>query len=234
MKIDQDACVRCQSCVIYCPGGAIKVSEDSVNIDQDSCLECGACLRSGACKFNALYQPKLEWPRVLRGHFSDPLGVHPSTGISGRGTVEMKTNDVTGRFKDGEVGIAIEVGRPGIGTSFAEIEKLTVALAKLVEFEPLNPLTTLIDVKSGKFKDPAVKKEKVLSAIIECKTKFDDGIKILKALKEKAKEVDTVFTVCAINRCRDYTIPFKKKLEDEGFEPRINGKTNVGLGRPLA
>ena len=234
MKIDQDACVRCQSCVIYCPVGAIKVSEDSVNIDQDSCLECGACLRSGACKFNAIYQPKLEWPRVLRGHFSDPLGVHPSTGISGRGTVEMKTNDVTGRFKDGEVGIAIEVGRPGIGTSFAEIEKLTVALAKLVEFEPLNPLTTLIDVKSGKFKDPAVKKEKVLSAIIECKTKFDDGIKILKALKEKAKEVDTVFTVCAINRCRDYTIPFKKKLEDEGFEPRINGKTNVGLGRPLA
>jgi len=234
MKIDQEACVQCKACVIYCPVGAIEASESSVNIDQDDCLECGACLRSGACKFNALYQPKLEWPRVLRGHYSDPLGVHPSTGISGRGTVEMKTNDVTGRFKDGEVGIAIEVGRPGIGTSFAEVEKLTIALAKHVEFEPLNPLTTLIDVKSGIFKDPAVRKEKVLSAIIECKTNFDNGINVLKLLKEKAKDVDTVFTVCAVNKCRGYTVPFKKKLEDAGFKPRINGKMNVGLGRPLA
>jgi len=234
MKINQDVCVRCQSCVIYCPVEAIKVSKDSVYIDQDECLECGACLRSGACKFDALYQPELEWPRSLRSHFSDPLGVHPSTGISGRGTVEMKTNDVTGRFKDGEVGIAVEIGRPGIGTSFSEVEKLTVALAKLVEFEPLNPLTTLIDVDTGEFKDPAVRNERVLSAIIECKTNFDDSIKILKVIKDKTKEADTVFTICVINKCSDYTIPFKKKLEDEGFNPLINGKTNVGLGRPLA
>ena len=47
-------------------------------------------------------------------------------------------------------------------------------------------------------------------------------------------EADTVFTICVINKCSDYTIPFKKKLEEEGFNPLINGKTNVGLGRPLA
>ena len=56
----------------------------------------------------------------------------------------------------------------------------------------------------------------------------------LKILKQKAKEVDTVFTVCIINKCREYTMPIKAKLEGEGFEPRINGKTNIGLGRPLA
>jgi hypothetical protein len=171
---------------------------------------------------------------ALRGHFSDPLGVHPSTGITGRGTVEMKTNDVTGRFKVGDVGIAIEIGRPGIGTSFAEVEKLTMALAHSVEFEPLNPLTTLINIDSGKFKDPLIKNEKVLSTIIECKTDFDGSINVLKILKQKAKEVDTVFTVCVINKCQEYTIPIKTKLKREGFEPRINGKTNIGLGRPLA
>jgi NAD-dependent dihydropyrimidine dehydrogenase PreA subunit len=234
MKINQDACIRCQSCVIYCPADAIKIFKDSVNIDQDHCLECGACLRSGACKFNALYQPELKWPRALRGHYSDPLGVHPSTGISGRGTVEMKTNDVTGRFREDEVGIAVEIGRPGVGTSFAEVEKLTVALANLVDFEPLNPLTTLIDIETGKFKDPAVKNERVLSTIIECKTDFDDAIKILKVIKDKSKEADTVYTICVINKCNDYSIPFKKRLEEEGFNPGINGKINVGLGRPLA
>lgn len=36
------------------------------------------------------------------------------------------------------------------------------ALVKLVEFEPLNPLTTPIDVKQGKFKDLAVGKERAL------------------------------------------------------------------------
>ncbi len=234
MKIGEEACVGCRSCLVYCPVDAIKASKDSVQIDQDACVECGACLRSGACRYGALYQPELGWPRVLRAHFSDPLGVHPSTGISGRGTCEMKTNDVTGRFREGEVGIAVEVGRPGIATRFTEVEKLTEALAGKVEFEPLNPLTQLIDVKTGRFRDPSVLKERVLSAIIECLTTEEEGLRALGILKEKAGEVDTVFTVCVINRCREYSVPFKNRLDEGGFKPRINGKTNVGLGRPLA
>jgi NAD-dependent dihydropyrimidine dehydrogenase PreA subunit len=232
MKIDVEKCVRCQSCVTYCPVSAIKVSE-KVYIDQEICVECGACLKSGACKFDALYQPELGWPRVVRGHFSDPVESHPLTGISGRGTCEMKTNDVTGRFRDGEVGFALELGRPGISASFADLEKVSMALAGRVDFEPLNPVTGLLDIETGRLKDARIGDERVLSAIIECKTTEDRGLEILDILKRVAEEIDTVFSVCVVNKCRSYEIPFKKTLEEAGYTPRINGKTNVGLGRPF-
>lgn len=233
MKIDSEKCVRCQLCIIYCPVDAIRISNGEVHIDQDLCVECAACLKSGICKYDALYQPDLGWPRVLRAQFSDPLVSHPATDIMGRGTAEMKTNDVTGRFREGEVGFAIEMGRPGISTSFVDVEKVAVALAGMVEFEPLNPVTVLMDPETGRFKDPAVLKERALSAIIECKTTEERGIEVLKRLREVSDEIDTVFSLCVINRCRGYEIPFKGRMEEAGFTPRINGKTNVGLGRPL-
>ena len=234
MKIDKEKCVNCRSCIDYCPVGAIEVADSEVHIDQESCVECAACLRSGACGNDALYQPELAWPRIIRSRFSDPLESHPDTEIMGRGTAEMKTNDVTGRFVEGEVGFAVEMGRPGVSTSFADVEKVAKALAGRVEFEPLNPVTGLIDTRTGMLKDPMVRGVRALSAIIECKTTEDRGIEILNILKEVSGEIDTVFSLCVINRCRDYEIPFRRVMEENGFTPRINGKTNVGLGRPLA
>lgn len=234
MRIDEDKCVRCRQCTVYCPVGAINEDGDTVYIDQDLCVECGVCLRSGACRVGALYQPQLGWPRILRAQFSDPLVPHPSTGIMGRGTSEMKTNDVTGRFREGEVGFAVEMGRPGVSTSFAEVEKVTMALAGRVEFEPLNPVTSLIDADTGRLRDPDVRRERVLSAIIEFKTSEDRGLEILRLLKEVSEGLETVFSLCVISRCRDFKIPFRERMVTAGFQPRINGKTNVGLGRPLA
>ncbi|MBS7651778.1 MAG: 4Fe-4S binding protein [Candidatus Bathyarchaeia archaeon] len=234
MKIDEDECVKCRQCMVYCPVEAIKESEGVVYVDQELCVECSVCLKSGACRSGALYQPQLLWPRILRAQFSDPLVPHPSTGILGRGTSEMKTNEVTGRFKEGEVGFAVEMGRPGISTSFADVEKVTMALAGRVEFEPLNPVTSLIDPKTGRLKDQEVRGERVLSAIIEFKTSEDRGLEILRILKEVSGGLETVFSLCVISRCRDFEIPFMKRMIEGGFQPRINGKTNVGLGRPLA
>jgi hypothetical protein len=152
----------------------------------------------------------------------------------GRGTAEMKTNDVTGRFKKGEVGFAIEMGRPGISTSFADVEKVVKALIGWVEFEPLNPVTYLLDLENGNFKDPKVTGERALSAIIECKTTEDKGIEVLNLLKKVSEEIDTVFTLSVINKCYGYAIPFLEMMKNSGYIPRINGKTNIGLGRPLA
>lgn len=157
-------------------------------------------------------------------------------GFGSRGTSEMKTNDRTGRFKAGEVGIACELGRPGVGFCFRDLEKVSVALAKMgVEFEPENPASVLLDLKTGKIKDTCkeIRDERALSAIIECKAPMERTPEIYAKLQEVAKELDTVFSLDLINKCRDGRPPLKKILDDSNIYVRFNGKTNIGLGRPL-
>ena len=233
MKIDKDICIKCKSCIPYCPVEAIK-SDDIVYIDEMLCVECGVCLKSGVCPVDAIYLGELEWPRNLMQQFSDPLCTHPSTGIKGRGTVEMKTNDVTGRYKVGEVGFALELGRPGVSASFGDVEKISSAISHLVYFEPVSPVTQLIDTETGKLLDEKIRDSRVLSAIIEAKTEEENGVEVIRILERVSGEIDTVFSVCVINRCVNGVSPFKAIMEAEGYVPRINGKTNVGLGRPLA
>ncbi len=114
MLIDEEKCIACGECLPWCPVGAISLDDVAV-IDLDECAECGNCLRNADCPTDALYQQELTWPRTVRSILSDPLTIATESGISGRGTEEMKTNEVTGRFKRGEVGIGIEVGRPVTG-----------------------------------------------------------------------------------------------------------------------
>ena len=129
-----------------------------------------------------------------------------------------------------------EVGRPGVGTRFHDVEKISRVLAgQGVKFEPQNPLTFLMeDVKTGKLKEDILD-EKVLSAIIECLFPIEKLKDVLTALKEVAKEVDTVFSVECINRAEaDGSYPLEKILKEAGIPYYINGKQNIGLGRPLA
>lgn len=201
---------------------------------QDDCVECGECRKSGVCPVEAHYMPQLEWPRVLRYMWSDPVAVFPKTGIAGRGTQEMKTNDVSGRFMDGEVGIAVEFGRPGVGARLGDAEKASTRLAKLgVVFESESPWTDIIDLATGALKDPSVRNEKVLSCIVECKAPAEKTQVIYKALMEVAGETETVFTLDIISKCRKGVNPLKPTLDKAGIKVRENGKTNVGLGRPL-
>ncbi|HBY01311.1 MAG TPA: 4Fe-4S ferredoxin, partial [Rikenellaceae bacterium] len=124
------------------------------------------------------------------------MAEHKETRIPGRGTEEMKTNDVTGRFKYGEVGIAFEVGRPGIGARLFEVEKLTVAMARLgIRLEPNNPLTHLIVDEDKGLLNPEVLNEKVLSAIVEFTIPIDRTEEVLKIGKEIASTMGTVFSV---------------------------------------
>src|SRR5882757_11589902 len=143
-------------------------------IKRDECVECYACYNGlsqehlnptmvrtvrkifammrvrfdpepDVCPTAAFEPEDLKWPRVVRRAFSDPRATHESTGVQGRGTEEVKTNDVTGRVHWGEVGFTIEFGRPGVGVWFREIQVMTQALAKAkVPFEKKNPLTLLM------------------------------------------------------------------------------------------
>ena len=238
MKIDEDKCIGCLECVDYCPVNAIKENGgDKAFIDEEECVECGCCLRVEVCEQEALWQPELQWPRILRAQFSDPCVKHTSgSGNSGRGTSEMKTNDVTGRYPLGSIGIAAELGRPGIGTRMDDIEKVAQAVLSLgVEMEEENPTYNLFeDPAKGKLRED-IRGEKVLSAILEFKTTEAKAPQVLKALERVAGEVDTVFSVDIASMLEpDGCTPAERVARKAGFEIRPNGKTNLGLGRPLA
>jgi ferredoxin len=241
LKVDEAKCLGCGRCRSYCTMGAIDFSRDrlgrvSACVDQYECVDCGVCFRAQICSEDALYEPKPEWPRSVRGTFSNPLIEHKETRVPGRGTEEMKTNDVTGRLKWGEAGMAIEMGRPGTGARFCDIEKVTMAVSTLggIVFEPKNPLTGLMaDKNTGKMKEEVLD-EKVLSAIIEMTVPLARVQEIIARVREVTK---TISTVCSFDlTCKvhpDGTIPAFDLARAVGVQPTINGKINVGLGRPL-
>ena len=146
--IHQEICVGCGSCQPYCPAGAIGFADLVSAVDQDKCYECGTCLRVAVCPVDAIAESDAvqDYPRALRKYFSDATTTHAVTGIEGRGTEESKTNDITGRVGPGDVGVAIEVGRPTVGMDLKDIQKITRALARagITEIEPQNPIHSMI------------------------------------------------------------------------------------------
>jgi ferredoxin len=231
-------------------------------IDRDECVECYSCFNGmsqehlnptmvramrkvfqmmrlrfdpepDVCPTAAFEPDELSWPRVVRRAFSDPRVPHESTGVQGRGTEEVKTNDVSGRVKRGEVGFTIEFGRPGVGVWFHEIQKMTWALARAgVSFEKKNPITSLMsDVATGTLRED-IMNEKILSAIVEIKVTIDRTEEIIRLVKEVESQVDTVIALGVGVRCDDEgeeneVAPILERL---GYKLE-RAKTNVGLGR---
>jgi hypothetical protein len=241
---------------------AIDTSINRAVIDYDACVECGTCYRGmsqerlnpvlvravravgrlfrfrfepepDVCPTAAFVLEDLTWPRIVRRVFSDPLVEHESTGIHGRGTEEVKTNDLTGRVDVGEIGYVIEMGRPGVGVRFDQIQAMTVALANIgVEFEAKNPITNLMtDKRNGTLKTDILN-EKILSAIIEIKTSAQEVRDVLHTVRSTGQTLETVVSVGVATRCSD-------NGDDLVLAPLLSGidvqferaKTNMGLGR---
>ena len=230
-------------------------------VNQDECVECFACYRGMSkehlnpvmvrtirrvaklfrfrfdpepdiCPTDAIVPQELTWPRIVRRAFSDPQVPHESTGIHGRGTAEVKTNDVTNRVKEGEAGFVVEFGRPGVGARFRDIQQVTAALAHLgVEFEKNNPVTSLMTDPSRGLIREEILDEKILSAIVEIKTKLERVPSVLKEIRRLSRQVDTVISIGVSTRCdAEGNDPLREILEREGY-PTYRGKTNLGLGR---
>lgn len=243
MRIDKQKCAGCGQCVEFCTLGNIasrrrdpRTGRLYYEIDEDECVDCGVCRRAAVCAADALFMPDYQWPRSVRAAFSDPMIEHRDTRVAGRGTEEIKTNEITGRIKRGFVGISCEMGRPGVGARFSNIERMATALAGLdVEFEPNNPCTRLMaDPARGVFKDE-VRREKVLSAIIEMIVPLEKMAAVLEMIRKTAAAVECVFSVDLISVLEeDNTIPTLPILEALHWPYLPNGKMNTGLGRPLA
>ena len=231
-------------------------------INYDECVECSTCFRGmsqehlnpvmvrtvlklakifrfrfepepDVCPTAAFVMEDLEWPRIVRRVFSDPLVEHKSTGIHGRGTEEVKTNDVAHRVGVGEAGYVIEFGRPGVGVRFREIEAITRALAGLhVAFEAKNPITHLmVDQATGELK-PDLLNEKILSAIVEIKTPTARVIEVLETVQRAARQIDTVIAIGVSTRCDESGEEkvLSALLAEHGYS-YYRAKTNLGLGR---
>ncbi len=231
-------------------------------IDRDECVECYTCFHGmsqehlnptlvralrglshffrlrfdpepDVCPTAAFEPEELSWPRVVRRAFSDPRVPHESTGVEGRGTEEVKTNDVSGRVQVGEVGFTIEFGRPGVGVRFHEIERMTQALARIgVAFEKKNPVTSLMsDTAAGAIREDILN-EKILSAIVEIKAPVERIEEVLRVVREVEKQIDTVISIGVSTRCdedgEDNVVG--AALERLGYRPE-RAKTNIGLGR---
>jgi hypothetical protein len=231
-------------------------------INRDECVECYACYNGlsqehlnptfvrtirkvfqamrvrfdpepDVCPTAAFEPDELAWPRVVRRAFSDPRVPHESTGVPGRGTEEVKTNDVSGRVQVGEVGFTIEFGRPGTGVWFRDIQKMCWALAKAgVAFEKKNPVTSLMsDVAKGTIREDILD-EKVLSAIVEIKVPVERTEEVVRLVWTVEKELDTVVALGVGTRCdeqgEDHIVgPILERL---GYNLE-RAKTNIGLGR---
>ncbi|MFX1356238.1 MAG: indolepyruvate ferredoxin oxidoreductase subunit alpha [Promethearchaeota archaeon] len=232
MIIKEDLCIGCGNCVILCTVNAIKIIDDKAVINQDLCVECSVCYRYADCPVNAIKPKFLKWPRIVRNPFSDVISTHKITGVPGRGTEEMKTNDVTNRFKSNEIGFSIEIGRPGVGTALNNINLFIKKLSKIdVHYEEMSPVTALLNDKRTSINEE-VKDERVLSAIIEFKVKIDKVDEVLKVIEDVDKVIDTVFSVGIIYRVSDGNIfPIKNLIEKRGFSISPNAKVNIGLGR---
>lgn len=244
MKADPDKCIACKRCFPFCPMGRIQTFKRHsqingrvyIEIDPETCTDCGMCLRANICPVNALYQPEESWPREVRGILSNPFIEFAGSQVPGRGTEEMKTNDVKGSFLPGEVGVGIELGRPGIGAYFRDVEVVAMALMGSnlgYQLAMENPVTHFMsDKNTGKLRDDVLN-EKATSAIIEGKCKLEKLPEVIEVLKKVAKEVDTVFTVEVITKVPpEGEIPIVPIFERLGVWYSINSKNNLGLGLP--
>jgi hypothetical protein len=231
-------------------------------IDRDECVECYTCFNGlsqehlnptvvrtvrkvfaamrirfepepDVCPTAAFEPDELTWPRVVRRAFSDPRVPHESTGVEGRGTEEVKTNDVTGRVGPGDIGFTIELGRPGVGVRFRDIQEMCMALAAAgVAFEKKNPITSLMsDAATGTIRADILD-EKVLSAIVEIKVPVSRAEEIITLVWEVEKRIDTVVSIGAGVRCdeKGHDTVVAPILERLGYD-LARAKTNIGLGR---
>ena len=240
-SIVSNLCTGCKLCQKYCSVDAIGFDDASKKcvIDAVRCTECYVCLRQKVCPKDAIIPPQLDsFLKQFQHVISDPMENHGVTGVTGRGTEEVKTNDVTGRVKRGQVGICIDMGRPGMGVFLRDAEKVAMACAAAgvqlqgADHTPIAALMT--DLSTGKMQEDCYDYH-LLSCIVEGVCTEEGLPKVLQALDKVQHEIDTVFSLGLILRTDDDgNTKALDCLDELGINRPFRGKVNVGLGKPLS
>jgi ferredoxin len=237
--IDDDKCTGCGTCIPYCTTAALYFDESKrAKVAPEKCSDCWMCLRNKVCPFGAMHSSaQTDFKSEYRHYMSDPNET-TFTGDKGRGTEEVKTNDVTGRVKIGTVGFTIDMGRPGIGARLDDVEKVVMAIVKagvVLEEPKKSPLGAVIkNHETGEIAEE-YKDIFVLSIIIEGTCPIENARSVLIALKDISKEIDTVFSLgIALRHIGEGAYARLMKILD-GLDIPLpyRGKVNLGLGKPL-
>jgi hypothetical protein len=212
---------------------AITLGDETSTIDANECTECGTCYRAEICPVDAITPVKLEWPRVLRETFSNPLAVHESTGITGRGTEGIKTNDSQNRYQRGDIGVLIEVGRPVLGGRFRDVERIVKKFkAHGYDVIPQNPVASLIaDPRTGALK-PETLDEKVISCVIEFVFPDAKAKELMTLVSELSGEVESVFSLSVGIRADEQGKSHFEKIFGPDIYHLPNAKVNIGAAQP--
>jgi len=238
--IDQTLCVGCGQCVPLCPVGAISLDQGKSSIDTDECTECGTCNRSMICPADAIRGfGGLEWPRVLREMYSNPLSENHITGVQGRGEEGIKTNDSRNRFRANEIGVFVELGRPVLGARFLDVEK-AVMLFKSHGYGLLegNPVLDLVDnPKTGSLK-PEILTEKIISCLLTFVLPTTATQELIDIVQELGEQVESCFNVCVALRAKEDGLSlFDDLFGSKTFRlpwVKINLGLAEGIGEPDA
>ncbi|MBI4331477.1 MAG: 4Fe-4S binding protein [Chloroflexi bacterium] len=259
ITIDEEKCSNCGECLPICPVAAIVEVEarNTVVIDARRCTECGVCWQSKVCPVDAIVAGDLRWPRTLRGKFQNPHAPYRAAPLmapvsspgepGGRGQAAPGARQFPGELSDdhrkllqpGETVIVIEPGRPHVGATFGDVQKIVQALLPAglrldLQYPPLEertPLTELaVDPAGGVFRQDILE-ERAGWVVLKLLVPGGQRPAALETLHRAAAQSDTVFAVNLVCRVEERVSALIDRIAAEtGFRPAANGKTNVGLG----
>ncbi|MBI2832486.1 MAG: 4Fe-4S binding protein [Chloroflexi bacterium] len=262
ITIDDTRCTSCLECLPYCPVGAIVESSDGtgVAIDAERCTECGLCRQAKVCPVDAIVGMDLTWPRSLRGKFQQPYAPYRSVpglakasmavSYSEEGFVFRRnefpsehTNDVTGLLGQGEAVIMVELGRPHLGATFRDVQKLLQTLGPLgldlrQQYPVSDERSSMAEIVASSSEGvllPEILEERAGWVVLKMVAPERKVSETVRRLQQVAQEIDTIFGLSIVSRVsKDGSTIAERVASETGVSPAVTCKTNVGLGRPLA